>query len=80
MHGSQHGLTGHHQQQRSTSSRSGPTSSASASATSRLRGLDHRPDHDVTIPVACLPLTDEAIHKPNSVNNDASVVSQQVTN
>ena len=32
-----------------------------------------------TIPVACLPLTGEAIHKPNSVNNDASVVSQQVT-
>ncbi len=33
-----------------------------------------------TIPVACLPLTSEAIHKPNSVNNDASVVSQQATN
>jgi len=32
-----------------------------------------------TIPVACLPLTGEAIHKPNSANNDASVVSQQVT-
>ncbi len=32
-----------------------------------------------TIPAACLPLTGEAIHKPNSVNNDPSVVSQQVT-
>ena len=32
-----------------------------------------------TIPVGCLPLTAEAIHKPNSVNNDPSVVSQQVT-
>jgi len=27
-----------------------------------------------------VPLTGEAIHKPNSVNNDVSVVSQQVTN
>ena len=32
-----------------------------------------------TIPAACLPLTGEANHKPNSVNNDPSVVSQQVT-
>ena len=32
-----------------------------------------------TIPVVCVPLTGEAIHKPNSVNNDVSVVSQQVT-
>ncbi len=33
-----------------------------------------------TVPVVVIPLCGEAIHKPGNVNNDASVVTQAVTN
>jgi hypothetical protein len=33
-----------------------------------------------TVPVAAVAWSDEGIHKPNSLNNDASVVSQTVVN